>query len=101
MANYQEARVELTNTKLSKSKSAAKYKIGTTIRLNQKNLLSEHEELPHELFLTTRETAKIRNALANNTSADIELSKIQICDKFNQVDLVVPFFQLEIAYLDQ
>ena len=34
MANYQEARVELTNTKLSKSKSAAKYKIGTTIRLN-------------------------------------------------------------------
>ena len=34
MAKYQEARVELTNTKLSKSKSAAKNKIGTTIRLN-------------------------------------------------------------------
>ena len=34
MANYQEARVELTNTKLNKSKSAAKNKIGTAIRLN-------------------------------------------------------------------
>ena len=80
MANYQEARVELTNTKLNKSKSAAKNKIGTTIGLNQKNVLSEHEELPHELFLTTKETAKIRNAFANNMSADIERTKIQICD---------------------
>ena len=80
MANYQEARVELTNTKLNKSKSAAKNKIGTAIRLNQKNLLREHEELPHELFLTTKETSKIRNAFANNMSADIGLSKIQICD---------------------
>ena len=36
--------------------------------------------MPHELFLTTKETAKIRNAFANNMSADIERTKIQICD---------------------
>ena len=64
MANYQEVRVKLTNTQLSKLKSAAKNKAGTILRLNKKNF--EDEELPHELFLTTRQTAKIRNAFANN-----------------------------------
>ena len=34
--------------------------------------------MPHELFLTTRKTIKIRNAFANNISTDIKLSKAQI-----------------------
>ena len=37
MANYQEARVMLTNTQLNKLKSAAKNKTGTILRLNKKN----------------------------------------------------------------
>ena len=36
------------------------------------------EELPHQLFLTIRQTTKIRNAFANNMSTDIKLSKTQI-----------------------
>ena len=32
----------------------------------------------HELFLTTRQTTKIRNVFANNMSTDIKLSKAQI-----------------------
>ena len=59
MANYQEARVKLTNTKLNKLKSAAKNNAGTILRLTKKSF--EDEELPHELFLTTRQTTKIRN----------------------------------------
>ena len=39
--------------------------------------------MPHELFLTTRQTAKIRNAFANTLSKDIKLSKAQI-SKINQ-----------------
>ena len=54
MASYQEARVKLTNAQLNKLKSAAKNKTGTKLKLNKKNL--EDEELPHELFLTTRQT---------------------------------------------
>ena len=54
MANYQEARVKLINTQLTKLKSAEKNKTGTILRLNKKNF--ENEELPHELFLTTRRT---------------------------------------------
>ena len=76
MANYQEARVKLTNTQLNKLKSAAKNKTGTILRLNKKNF--EDEELPYELFLTTRQTTKIRNAFANNMSTNIKLSKAQI-----------------------
>ena len=73
MVNYQEPRVKLTNTQLKKLKSAAKNKIGTILRLNKKNV--EDEELPHELFPTTRQTIKIKNAFAN-MSTDIKLSKV-------------------------
>ena len=76
MRNCQEARVKLINTQLNKLQSAAKNKTGTILRLNQKRF--ENEELPHELFLPTRQTTKIRNALASNMSTDIELSKAQI-----------------------
>ena len=34
--------------------------------------------LPHELLLTTRQTTKLRNAIENNMSTDIRLSKAQI-----------------------
>ena len=34
--------------------------------------------LPHELLLTTRQTTKLRNAIENNMSTDIKLSKAQI-----------------------
>ena len=33
--------------------------------------------LPHELLLTTRQTTKLRNAIENNISTDIKLSKAQ------------------------
>ena len=56
VADYQEARVKLTNTQLNKSNSAAKNNIGTVLKLNKKNF--QDEDLPHELFLRTRQTAK-------------------------------------------
>ena len=34
--------------------------------------------LLHELLLTTRQTTKVRNAIENNMSIDIKLSKAQI-----------------------
>ena len=76
MANYQEVRVKLKNTQLNKLKSAAKSKKGTILRLNNKNF--ENEELPHELFVITRQITKIRNVFANNLSTDMKLSKTQI-----------------------
>ena len=34
--------------------------------------------MPHELFLTTRQTNKIRSAFASNMSTDVKHSKAQI-----------------------
>ena len=45
-------------------------------KLNEKNF--EDEELPHELFLTTRQKTKRRNDFTNNISTDVKLSKAQI-----------------------
>ena len=52
MVNYQKERVKLTNTLLNKLKSAAKVNKRATLRLNMKKF--EDEELPHQLFITTR-----------------------------------------------
>ena len=68
IAYYQEPRVKLTNAQLSKLKSEAKNKTETIKRSNKEKF--EDEELPHELFLTTRQTLKIRNSFANNMSTD-------------------------------
>ena len=72
MLNYQEARVKLTNIQLNKLKSAAKNKKRTILRLTKKKF--EDEEFPHELFLTTRQSIKICNVIANNMSTVIKLN---------------------------
>ena len=54
------------NGKLSNSK-------GTTLRISSK--MFNGNNLPHELLLTIRQTTKLRNAIENNVSTDIKLSK--------------------------
>ena len=76
MINYQEARVKLINIQLNKLKSAAKNKKETTLRLTKKNF--EDKALPHELFLTTKLTIKIRNVIANSMLTDLKISEDQI-----------------------
>ena len=46
------------------------------MKINKENF--QDEEWPHELFLTTRQTTKLRNAFGNSMSTDIELSKAEI-----------------------
>ena len=46
------------------------------MRITKKNF--QDKELPHALFLTTRQTTKIRSAFANNMSTDVKLSEAQI-----------------------
>ena len=41
MANFEEARVKLTNTQLNKLKSAAKNKTGITLRMTKKKFQLE------------------------------------------------------------
>ena len=75
MVEYSKVNVKLTDTQLKKLKTAVKNKTGTTLRMSLKML--DGNDLPHELFLTTRQKTKQRNAF-NNMSTDIKLSKDQI-----------------------
>ena len=61
---------------MSKLKSAVKNNAGTILRISAKMFNSGN--LLHELLLTTRQTTKLRNAIENNMSTDIKLSKAQI-----------------------
>ena len=67
IGNYEEARVKLTNTQLTKIKFAAENNTGTTLRIT-KNKYQDNEELPHELFLTTKLKKK-------------EMSSLRICQQ--------------------
>ena len=71
IANYQEARVKLTNTQLNKLKYAA-----TSMTRTKKNF--QDKEWFHKLFLTTSQKIKIRNALSDNMSTNIKCSKVQM-----------------------
>ena len=76
MVEYNTVNVKLLNLQLNKLKSAVKNKQGTTLRMNARMFSANN--LPHELLLTTRQTAKLRNAIEDNMLTDIKLSKAQI-----------------------
>ena len=56
--------------KVSKLKTEVKNNERTTLRISSKNFNSQ--DLPHELYLKTRQTTKLRNAVEKNMSADIK-----------------------------
>ena len=76
MVEYSKINCKLTNVQLNKLKKAVKSNEGATLRLGIKNF--NKDVLPHELLLTTRQNAKLRNAINNNLATDIKLSKAQI-----------------------
>ena len=76
MVEYSKVDCKLTNVQLNKFKKAVKSNEGVTLRLGITNF--NKDERPHELFLTTRQNTKYRNAYNNNSETDIKLSKAQI-----------------------
>ena len=76
MVQYSKVNVKLSDTQLKTLKTAVKNKTGTTLRMSLKML--DENDLPHELLLTTRQKAKLRNAFNNNMSTDLKRSKAQI-----------------------
>ena len=78
MVEYSKVNVKLSDTQLKKLKTAVKNKTGTTLRMSLKML--DRNNLSHELFLTTRQKTKLRNAYNNNMSipTDLKLSTAQI-----------------------
>ena len=73
MIEYSKAVVKLTDTQLKKLKTGVKNKTGTTLIMSLN--MFDGNDLPHELLLTTRQKAKLRNAFNNNKSIVIKFSK--------------------------
>ena len=73
MIEYSKAVVKLTDTQLKKLKTGVKNKTGTTLIMSLN--MFDGNDLPHELLLTTRQKAKLRNAFNNNTSIVVKFSK--------------------------
>ena len=46
------------------------------MRITKKNF--QNKEFPHELFLTTRQKTKVRNAFANNMLKDVKFNKAKL-----------------------
>ena len=63
----------MSNLQLRKLKTAVKINERTTLRISNKNF--NKQDLLHELFLTQKQTTKLRNTIENNMSTDIKLSK--------------------------
>ena len=61
MIEYNTLNSKLSNSQLSKLKSAVKNNQATTLRMNA-GMFSANN-LPHELLLTTRQTNKLRNTI--------------------------------------
>ena len=64
MVEYSNVTVKLSNSQLNKLKTAVKKKTGVILRMNIK--MFRKNNLPHVLFLTTRQKTNLRNAFANN-----------------------------------
>ena len=76
MVEYNKVNAKLSDSQLNKLKSAVKDKQRKVLRVNATVFSSNN--LPHELLLTTRQKTKLRNAIENNMSTDVKLSKAQI-----------------------
>ena len=78
MFEYKKVNAWVSDLQLNRLKSAVKNQTGVTLKMNIK--MFNENNLPHELLLTTRQKTKLRDALENNMSANIKLSKTQIAE---------------------
>ena len=80
MTQYNSLNVKLLNSMLNKLKSAIKNETEVVLRLSS-NMIGDNEtNFPHKVLLSNRQVANLRQAFANDISADMKLSKTQISE---------------------
>ena len=78
MTQYNSLNVKLSNSQLNKFKSAIKNETDVVLRLSS-NMIGDNEaNFPHKLLLINTQVSNLRKAFANNSSANIKLSKTQL-----------------------
>ena len=78
MTQYNSLNVKLSDSQLNKFESAIKNETVVVLRLSS-NMIGDNEaNFPHQLILTNAQVSNLRKTFANNSSADIKLSKTQL-----------------------
>ena len=78
MTQFNSLNVKLSDSQLNKLKSAIKNESEIVLRLSP-NMIGDNEtNFPNELLLTNRQVSNLLKSFANNSSADIKLSKSQL-----------------------
>ena len=78
MTQYNSLNVKLSNSQLNKLNSAIKNETEVVLRLPSNMFGDNEKNSPLKLLLTDRQVASLRKSFANNSSADIKLSKTQL-----------------------
>ena len=80
MTQYNTLNVKLSNSQLNKLKSGIKNGTEVTLKLSSNVVGDSNDEnnFPQKLLLTDTQVSKLRKAFANNSSANIKLSKTQL-----------------------
>ena len=78
MTQQNSLNVKLSNSQLIKFKSAITNETDVVLRLSS-NIIGDNENnFPRKLLLTNTQVSNLRKAFANNSSANIKLSKTQL-----------------------
>ena len=78
MTQYNSLNVKLSNSQLNRLKSAIKNETDAVLRLST-NMIGDNEaNFPYKLLSTNTQVSNLRKRFANNSSADIKLSKTQL-----------------------
>ena len=79
MPQYNTLNIKLSDSQLNKFKSGMKNSTNITLKLSSNVVGDSNDEnsFPHKLLLTNAQVLKFRKAFANNSSANIKLSKTQ------------------------
>ena len=77
MTQYNTLNIKLYNSQLNKLNSGIKNGTEVTLKPSSKVVGDSNDEnnFPHKLLLTNTHVSKLRKAFANNSSANIKLSK--------------------------
>ena len=91
MTQYNSLNVKLSNSQLSKFKSAIKNETEVVLRFSS-NMIGDNEtDFPYQLLLTSRQVSNIRKTFANHLSTDIKLSKTQLSKMIQSGDFFVDY----------
>ena len=80
MTQYNILNIKLSNSQLNKLKSGIKHGTKVTLNLSLNAAGNSNDEIyfPHKLLLTNTQVSRLHKVFANNSAANIKLSKTQL-----------------------